>query len=81
MWEGFVLFQTPLLKSSVNVMASAGQWEVVGKAKKGKGQPPALTKSQKKTFVDRMPRIETRGLLSFYVVLIRSIKKSCKMVL
>ncbi|KAK7099808.1 transmembrane protein 214-B-like isoform X2 [Littorina saxatilis] len=41
-------------------MASAGQWEVVGKVKKGKAQPPSLTKFQKKTFVDRMPRIETR---------------------
>ncbi|KAL8584277.1 hypothetical protein ACOMHN_014696 [Nucella lapillus] len=41
-------------------MASAGQWEVVGKTKKGKGQPPALTKSQKKTFIHRMPKIETK---------------------
>ncbi|XP_076440905.1 transmembrane protein 214-B-like isoform X2 [Babylonia areolata] len=41
-------------------MASAGQWEVVGKTKKGKAQSPALTKSQKKTFVERMPKIETR---------------------
>jgi hypothetical protein len=49
------------LKSYMNVMAS-GQWEVVGKQKKGKAPAPALTKSQKKTFIDRMPRIEKRGL-------------------
>ncbi|KAK7485334.1 hypothetical protein BaRGS_00023433 [Batillaria attramentaria] len=41
-------------------MASTGHWEVVGKTKKGKGQAPALTKSQKKQFVEKMPRIDTR---------------------
>ncbi|XP_035825960.1 transmembrane protein 214-B [Aplysia californica] len=42
-------------------MASAAQWEVVGKSKKTKGSSQSLSKSQKKTFVERMPRIETNA--------------------
>ncbi|XP_060578304.1 transmembrane protein 214-A-like [Ruditapes philippinarum] len=38
-------------------MASAGNWSVVGKTKKAKGQNQNLTKSQRKQFIDNMPRI------------------------
>ncbi|XP_053395590.1 transmembrane protein 214-B-like [Mercenaria mercenaria] len=38
-------------------MASAGNWSVVGKTKKTKGQNQNLTKAQRKQFVDNMPRI------------------------
>ncbi|XP_052274019.1 transmembrane protein 214-B-like [Dreissena polymorpha] len=38
-------------------MASTSNWSVVGKPKKGKGPNSPLSKSQKKQFVDNMPRI------------------------
>ena len=41
-------------------MASTGQWEVVGKTnKKTKVQNNNATKTQKKNFIEQMPRIET----------------------
>lgn len=42
---------------------SAQQWEVVGKAKPKKAKPgsQALSKSQKKQLVEKMPRIEPLG--------------------
>lgn len=43
-------------------MASgASNWSVVGKTKKGK--PAALTKTQKKNFIENMPRIDPLGML------------------
>ncbi|KAL4235624.1 hypothetical protein ACF0H5_004019 [Mactra antiquata] len=39
-------------------MASTGNWSVVGKGKKAKGPSQPLTKTQKKQFMDNMPRIE-----------------------
>ncbi|PVD22762.1 hypothetical protein C0Q70_16018 [Pomacea canaliculata] len=41
-------------------MASANQWEVVGKGKKGKPQVQPMTKSQRKQFLEKMPRIEAK---------------------
>uniref|UniRef100_A0A0B7A1B2 Transmembrane protein 214 n=2 Tax=Arion vulgaris TaxID=1028688 RepID=A0A0B7A1B2_9EUPU len=42
-------------------MASAAQWEVVGKSKKSKVVPRTLSKTQKKQFVDKMPRIDANA--------------------
>ncbi|BFY99416.1 hypothetical protein BsWGS_02457 [Bradybaena similaris] len=39
-------------------MASAAQWEVVGKSKKSKLPVRPLSKTQKKQFVEKLPRIE-----------------------
>lgn len=40
--------------------SSANNWSVVGKSKKGTKQP-TLTKTQKKHFIENMPRIEALG--------------------
>lgn len=48
-------------------MASAGnQWSVVGKTKKAKGQNQSLTKSQRKQFMENMPRIAPLGKTDFF---------------
>jgi hypothetical protein len=54
-------------------MASAGNWSVVGKTKKSKGQNQNLTKSQRKQFIDNMPRIAPLGKLIFFIL--RNMKK------
>lgn len=49
---------------------TASQWETVGKPTKGKGksQIPQLSKSEKKNFIDNMPRIEKDGEKSVHIL-------------